>query len=536
MSEKIMGKKIAVIGAGLSGLATIKELVEEGHDVVCFEKNNDIGGVFSDLGTNYDSLHLTASNYFMAYSDFMPYHEKIRFWTRQEYKEYLDQYSIHFDLLKNIKFNYLVEEVKLLDNGLSLTVKDITTGACETQYFDSLAVCSGQFQKPNIPEIIGLNKFPGKVLHSSEYKNPEQCKSLLGGKRVLCLGMGESAADIVTEIAEIAGNTTLSLRRYHLFAPKYIDKDKPIDVLQTRFWHSLPANKKSSLVRDSWRYFLTSQYEPDKLSAQHMLAAPDEPGSVVTKTERIFDAVAKGMEIDIGGIQEISGSTVLFNSGRKEEFDVIVFCTGFKFHLPFLNSELYFEDIRDCYLQVFHPSFRDKIAFIGFIRPTQGGIPLISELQARYYALVLSAKRSLPENLEILAQQDKAKWKNEFYETPNVFGLVNGVRYNDGIAELIGCRPPRPLFIKSPIKFCVYWFHHVWPCQYRLIGPSSRESAHEKWTLAPTSLFNSTDPLKLKLSAYKGSLKNLFLFWFKSQFAKDKKEQWRPIFKSKPRA
>ena len=522
-------KKVAVIGAGLSGLTTIKELIEQGHDVVCFEKNNDIGGVFSDIGC-YDSVSLTVSNYFMVYSDFMSYKDTLRFWTRKEYKDYLDQYAAHFDIIKYIQFNCLVKDIKKLDNGFDITIEK-DDKSFHTEHFDNLAICSGQFQKANIPNIKGIDTFPGTMLHSSEYKNPKLCEEIFRDKKVLCLGMGESAADIVTEIAQIAKSSVLSLRRYHSFATKYIGNNKniTIDVHQTRWWHSLPTQIKASSVRNGTTAVLNDpnipQNAPIKLFAKHMLEAPDEPGSVVTKTERIFEAVAKGMEMDIGGIKEISGSTVLFNSGRKEDFDAILFCTGFQFYLPFLDTKLKIKNIRDCYLQMFHPNLSDELAFIGFVRPQQGGIPLMAELQARYYALILSGQKTLPDNLEELAQKDKRKWANEFYETPHVFGLVNGLRYNERIAELIGCRPPIPSLIFSPDKFFVYWFHHIWPCQYRLVGPGARQSAKDKWILAPTIYGEQIRALK-KVSLFF----SLFKTWIKTKFSKNEKRKWRPIF------
>ena len=73
-------KNICVVGAGPAGLTTIKQLLDEGHKVTCFEKNDNIGGVFKS-GNSYDTLRLTVSNYFMAYSDFMPLSEHLKIWS-----------------------------------------------------------------------------------------------------------------------------------------------------------------------------------------------------------------------------------------------------------------------------------------------------------------------------------------------------------------------------------------------------------------------------------------------------------------------
>lgn len=86
--------KICVIGAGLSGLVTIKELKEEGHEVVCYEQGSATGGVFRpNDGKNpaYDEMSLTVSNYFMAFSSLPPEESERRFWTRGEYHTYLQR-------------------------------------------------------------------------------------------------------------------------------------------------------------------------------------------------------------------------------------------------------------------------------------------------------------------------------------------------------------------------------------------------------------------------------------------------------------
>lgn len=520
-----MRHRIAVVGAGLSGLATLKELREEGHDAVCYEKRNDIGGVFANEGT-YDSVELTVSNYFMAYSDFMPLEDTVRFWTRAEYKNYLDKYAEHFGLREYIKFGFSLESIDEKGDGFELVFsrQDGTTVAGP---FDRIAVCTGQFQKPNVPKIPGLESFTGKVMHSSEYTSVDSCPDF-HGKRVLCLGMGESAADIVTEIAAVAETSTLSLRRNHVFSARMMGGSRkyPIDVFQTRFWHCLPASKKAESVRAQWRLIRDrhDKNDPRHHLASHILDAPDEPGAVVTKTERIFEAVSGGMKVDTGGIKQIEGCRVVFHSGLEQEFDTIMLCTGFKFELPFLRKKWQFDDIRDCFLQTFHPTLKDRIAFIGFARPHQGGVPLIAELLARYYALICSGKKRLPEDLEGAAARDKEKWEKEFYETPHVFGLVNGLRFNEQVADLIGCRPPQPSLL-APKKYFAYWYRHIWPCQYRLTGPGARREAAEVWMKSPCSEvrangLSAADKLKL--------IKKLIMTRSKAALASDDKLKWRP--------
>lgn len=284
--------------------------------------------------------------------------------------------------------------------------------------------------------------------------------------------------------------------------------------------------KVSNIIRQTWQAVLqNSEQEADRLLAKHILAAGDEAGSVVTKIERIFEAEAKyGLQIDVGGVQQIAGQTVTFNSGRVEEFDAIVFCTGFRFTLPYLEEKYQFKNIRDCYLQLFHPELRDSVAFIGFVRPQQDGIPLMAEMQARYFALVCAGTRQLPPNLADLAKQQEQRWREEFYVTPKVFGLVNGLRYNEMMADLIGCRPPVPFFFLSPRKYLVYWFHHVWPSQYRLVGPGARIEAQQHWLTSPSDRSRGQ-----QLQDLKGAVIMHLKSWL-NPFKRDALK-WRPIFK-----
>ncbi|MCG8537097.1 MAG: NAD(P)-binding domain-containing protein, partial [Pseudomonadales bacterium] len=213
-------KRIAVIGAGLSGLTTIKQLLDEGHDVVCFEKSGDYGGVFNKQDSSYDNLTLTVSNYFMAYSDFVPMEERYRFWSKQEYREYLERYVNRFDLLPTIQFNHSVTSLKKEGDQWFLTSQ--CDGKEHSEAFDSVAICSGMFVHKKLPQIKGMEDFEGEIFHSKDFQNASAFK----GKRVLCVGMGESASDITSEISEVAKQCYLSLRRYPAVAPKFVPFQK----------------------------------------------------------------------------------------------------------------------------------------------------------------------------------------------------------------------------------------------------------------------------------------------------------------------
>lgn len=525
--NELRSKRVIVIGAGLSGLAAVKELAEAGHDVVCYEQRRDIGGVFADMAA-YDSVLLTVSNYFMAYSDLMPFDEEVRFWTRVEYKDYLDSYADKFNLLQRINFGWTLLSVRDPVGSCSLVLES-ESGEKRTETCDHLVVCSGQFQEPSVPGLPGLDTFQGEVLHSSQYKSAADW-SRLAGKRVLFLGLGESAADVITEVNEIAGPSVVSVRRHHCFSARRMGVDMPIDVHQSRMWHSLPARDKAQSVRNLWRTYYDKHDEGTqyRLMAEYVVNSLDEPGTVATKTERVFEAIEAGLEMDVGGVDLVSGSTVTFRSGRVQDFDAIVMCTGFRLSFPFLPDAYQVSDIRDLYLQAFHPDFGDKISFIGFCRPHQGGVPLMAEMQARYVSMVLSGDRQLPKDLAARAAADKRRWQEEFYETPDVAGLVNGLRFNERLGRLIGCRPKIPNPIFKPKEFYAYWNFHIWPCQYRLRGPGARlNEGADRWVQAKDG--RARDLSRISLKQCYGFLWYLFKLRVKGILQPGIKSRWRPV-------
>ena len=174
---KARPRRVCVMGAGASGLVTLKELLDEGHDAECFEASDFIGGAFSvgqgksEANRVYSSMYLTISNAYMAFSDFPP-KDNWRFWRGIDYAHYLQDYAEHFRLLPRIQFGVRVVETARDDGpdgaGWQVTTVD-RAGRRRTQRFDALAVSIGSHQHPNMPDIPGLSTFQGPVEHSFNF-------------------------------------------------------------------------------------------------------------------------------------------------------------------------------------------------------------------------------------------------------------------------------------------------------------------------------------------------------------------------------
>ncbi|WCN11183.1 flavin-containing monooxygenase [Marinomonas mediterranea] len=467
-----MKKRIAIIGAGLSGIAAIKQLTDEGHHVVCYEKAESFGGVFAAKKI-YEDLHLTISNYFMAYSDFLPTEQSLKFWSKQEYVQYLKRYLAHFDIEKHIVYNHKV--VNAEQNGDKWTVKVQSGSGEETESeFDMVVVCSGHFQEPKTPDLEGLSDFMGDIIHSNDYRD----KMAFKGKRVMCVGLGESSADITSEISEVAEKCILSLRRYPAVAPRYMafqeDPYFTIDTswLTSRIVNKLPFSYHRGITKNIFHKYVNSRNLHLRIRGEWLHKSGPSIHQAVTKNERLFKPIAEGKVLpNIGGIERFEGNTVIFKDGTHEEIDAIVFCTGYKLSFPFLQRKI--ECMRDLYKQIFIPSVGSSLAFVGFVRPQQGGIPVIAEMQSRYLAQLASGVKSLPslEKQKEVIMEDANHWETEYHITPHVASLVNYCHYMDSMARLVGCMPKTPSLLKDPLLRVKLLHNPQFAAQYRLEGP-----------------------------------------------------------------
>ena len=279
-----MKKRACVVGAGPSGLVMIKELLEAGVEVKCYESYDSIGGAFRSIengGRSYDSLRLTVSNYFMAYSDFMPKKgSKRRYWSVSEYRDYLFDYIDHFKLSDHIFLSHTVTSSQI--EGEKVIVEVMHGSEKTTEVFDHLMICTGSNFVPRQPVIPNKDAFKGDVFHSSQYINAEEFK----GKNVLCIGLGESGADVVHEISQVADNCELLVRDYPNIIPRWINghtndsytstllyslKKTGIDnYMKLKAWYYLNYNKK---MDDSGRLiqeWVAHSYQCN-ISCQHSL-------------------------------------------------------------------------------------------------------------------------------------------------------------------------------------------------------------------------------------------------------------------------
>jgi 4-hydroxyacetophenone monooxygenase len=219
--------RVAVIGAGMSGLVAAHRLNQAGIEVVVLEKNDDVGGTW--LENSYPGCRVDVSNLFYCYSfaqrDDWPQH----FSTQEVLLDYFRGIADRFGLRPLIRFGTEVLAARLDESAMrwTLTVRD----ADGESTIDADAIVSGvgQLNRPHIPALPGAEAFAGPSFHSARWDHDLD----LTGKRVVVIGTGASAAQFVPEIAEPAAHLTILQRTPAWFLPT---PDYRVDVEPEVAW------------------------------------------------------------------------------------------------------------------------------------------------------------------------------------------------------------------------------------------------------------------------------------------------------------
>ncbi|XP_058085022.1 flavin-containing monooxygenase FMO GS-OX-like 4 isoform X2 [Magnolia sinica] len=231
-SPKI-SRAVAVIGAGAAGLVAARELRREGHKVVVFERGERVGGTWiydpsieSDpLGSDpsrkivhgslYESLRTNLPRESMGFRDY-PFvardgRDSRRFPGHQEVLLYLEDFSRDFGLEDSVRFETEVSEVGLVDGGRwRVRSRRVGMDGCDgaSEVYDGVVVCNGHYTEPRIAEIPGIDVWPGKQIHSHNYRVPEPFRDQV----VVLIGSSASAVDISRDIAKVAKEVHISSR------------------------------------------------------------------------------------------------------------------------------------------------------------------------------------------------------------------------------------------------------------------------------------------------------------------------------------
>lgn len=473
-------KRICVIGGGPSGLVTVKELSKYDFDIVCYEARKEYGGVFKNIregGQSYDSLLLTVSNYFMAFSDFLPEQEERRYWTADEYRAYLKKYIDHFEISKYIQYSSEVIGVEDV-NGKETAVTIFQHGIKKTEHFDHVIICSGVNKDPFIPQIKGLQDFKGEVVHSSNYENADYFK----GKKVVCVGIGESGADIVHEISEVT-ECEVVVRDYPNVVPRWINGFTN-DSFTSTCYYTLGKKGIDAFMKTKAQYYLKNKSaDKSEILIQTWISERDSfIGKFLTKSDRFIKNIVDGkLQLTKGKIAKIDGNNLFLDSGEVTSAECIVFNTGYDksaFGNFFFKED--FSNPRKLFKHCIHPDYGLRVSLVGWARPTQGGWPACSEMQARYISKLLSGEVQLKERtvMQEIIKQDLEYYKEYFSYSSHIESLINYPKFMQDLAELIGCNYNKIQWTDWKLSFKLFFGSHL-SCFYRLNTPNYKTKARK---------------------------------------------------------
>jgi cation diffusion facilitator CzcD-associated flavoprotein CzcO len=397
---------VCIIGAGVSGLTACKALGDFGVGHTCYEASDEVGGNWyfqnpNGVSSAYRSLHIDISKPSISFRDFpmperypdYPHHTHIFEWLRD--------YADAFSLRERIRFNTRVTHAERGEHGGWLvSLEDGTREA-----FDALLVCNGHHWDPRCPDFPG--SFDGPQIHSHDYIDPSDPLDL-HGKRVLVVGIGNSAVDIVSELGRktVAEVAFISTRSGAYVIPKYIF-GKPADqIVKTN--PRIPVGLQRRLGSVLPRVFSGRMEDFGLPTPNHrFLDAHPTVSSELLGRLGAGDAVAKP------DVAELLGDRVRFADGSVEAVDAIIYATGYNVSFPFFDRDFLAapENVLPLYKRMLKPGL-DDLAFIGLGQPIPTIFPF-SELQSKLAARWLSGDWAPPP----LAQMEQEIRADEEFHT-----------------------------------------------------------------------------------------------------------------------
>jgi cation diffusion facilitator CzcD-associated flavoprotein CzcO len=396
--------RCCIIGAGCSGIVTAKALADRDIPFDWFEMSDRIGGQWAFENPNgrsaaYRSLHIDTSKLQLQLSDFPMPADTPHYLHHTQVLAYLQAYMQHFGLSGKVELKTEVAQARLDGRTWKIHLANR-----ETRSYDALFVCNGHHWDSRWPEPVYPGRFEGQQIHSHSYRDPFSPVDFRG-KRVLVVGMGNSAMDIANELCprHIAQKLFVSTRRgAHIF-PRFL-LGRPADKGKLYPW--LPLSLQRWVGRKI--YHLTVGYMEN-----YGLPKPDHRvfEAHVSVSDTFPSYVAAGDIAMRPGIKQLDGDGVMFADGRREKIDVIVWATGYKVSFPFFDPS--FISAPSNRLRLFKRVIKPGIPNLFFIALAQPSITLfaLAERQAKWVASYLSGEYALPDVAEqartILADEKK---------------------------------------------------------------------------------------------------------------------------------
>jgi len=450
-----------IIGAGPGGLTSAKAMLDEGLEPLVFEASDAIGGQWHTSAAHsgvWAGMNTNTSRATTVFSDLPHLEGTPLFPSAIEIKAYLDRYAEAFDLARRVKLDSRVTNVERTAEGFSVGVE--SRGERRVYRARRVVVVSGRYNRPQLPDIAGLDRFEGRAIHAFDFNDPAE----FTGQKVLTLGNSISGLEIAAELAKDTTVEVVSSCR----KPRYIIQKLKDDIPADWRWfnraahfvgRTLPPEEASAGLRDQ---VLTLHGNPSDFGG--LAPSEDMMEAGLGQCQDYLPLVAEG-RIRCKSIPvRVDGRQVTFADGTTEPFDVIIAGTGYPLHLPYLSQDLLTairaddEDL-DLFEYTFTPAV-PGLAVIGQFKLVGPYFPVL-ELQSRLAAMVFAGARPLP---------DEATMQAEAGALREMLRMGAPLLYHDVVVDLARAAGVEPDVTEHSALAGELVFGPIVPSQFRLTG------------------------------------------------------------------
>jgi len=483
-------KRVAIVGAGPSGLVTARYLAAHGFEPVLFEQSGDVGGQWNARGAHsgvWPAMRTNSTRVTTCFSD-LPHPDGTAMFPRnQEMLAYLHRYAGKFGLMRHVRLSTPVERIERAPQGAGYLVSSRREGGGSRQEpFEHVVIASGRFNKPHTPAIPGLESFMGAggVTHSFHYKEPEKYR----GMRVLVVGCSISALEIASELAMLGTQRVISAMRRQRYIMQKISGGVPNEHVAFTRWGAFagelfPPEQIAIGVKE---FIVRTSGSPEQYGAFKPADNIFEAG--ITLGQSYLPLIAEDRITQKPWITGVQGQRVSFADGTSEEVDAIILGTGYELNLPFLSEELRKTlnvDTRHLDLDrfTFHPDL-EGLAFVGIFEVGGPFFPLL-ELQARWITYTWANVRPRPSVEEL--RQGVARYQARRGQPQEQIMEAMALMFS----RLVGSEPSPEQY---PLLMRALMFGPLSPPSFRLTGPDALPDAEQRYAADAAAFGAFTSP------------------------------------------
>ncbi|MFA5951021.1 MAG: NAD(P)-binding domain-containing protein [Hyphomicrobium sp.] len=373
------GLRVAVIGAGASGIGVARTLRRAGVDFEIIEATSRMGGNWQPDGPSskmYETAHLISSKRNTQFADYPMPKEYPAYPRHDRFYAYLNDLAQASDLRSSIRFDSVVTEMRPDGSGWRLVFE-----AGDDARYDFVVVCNGLLGRPILPRLV--SKASCESFHAVNHKSSAN----LRGKRVLVVGGGNSGCDIAVDAAHTAAAVFHSTRRGYYYMPKFID-GRP-----TQEW-LMDESPKFADPASYWDHVERTFKMAGFNGVDYGLPVPDHPIHAChpIMNSQVLYHVGHGDIVAKPDVLDVRGDVVTFADGSAEQMDTIIWATGYEVHLPFLATSVFDwrRELSSNFLRMVPERF-DNLLFVGYLN-SPSGIGNLVNTMARFATNYILAK------------------------------------------------------------------------------------------------------------------------------------------------